>query len=107
MHKHNTNPEKNSLRETCPLILENQPDADHALLDSGNGLKLEQYGRLRIIRPEAQAIWQPELPEREWKKADAVFTGDTSEEGAGRWNFPKQKLSETWPLSNLAGSLFP
>ncbi len=89
----------NPLEFACPVILENQPDKDHALLDSGNGLKLEQYGPLRVVRPEAQAIWKPELHEREWKKADAVFTGDTTEEGAGRWNFPKQKLSETWPLS--------
>ena len=92
-------PLKHSLKETCPLILENQPDGDYALLDSGNGLKLEQYGRLRIIRPEAQAIWQPELPEREWKKVDARFTGDTSEEGSGRWNFPREKLADTWPLA--------
>ncbi|MEM9332486.1 MAG: class I SAM-dependent rRNA methyltransferase, partial [Pseudomonadota bacterium] len=87
-----------SLEEVCPLILENKPDKDHALLDSGNGLKLEQYGQLRIVRPEAQAIWQPELSEREWKKADAIFTGDTSEEGAGRWQFPEKQLPETWPL---------
>lgn len=83
----------------CPVILENTPDDDHALLDSGNGLKLEQYGGLRIVRPEAQAIWQPELADNEWQKADAIFTGDTNEEGTGRWQFPKRKLSETWPLS--------
>ncbi len=92
-------PRKNQLKEACPLILKNLPDGDHALLDSGNGLKLEQYGKLRIVRPEAQAFWQPELHEREWNKADAVFTGDTSEEGAGRWSFPKQKLPDTWPLA--------
>lgn len=87
------------LAETCPVILENLPNKDHALLDSGNGLKLERYGSLRIVRPEAQAIWQPELAETAWQNADAEFTGDVSEEGAGRWNFPRKKLEETWPLS--------
>ena len=90
---------KTALQETCPLILENEPDKNYALLDSGNGIKLEQYGDLRIVRPEAQAIWQPELPEQNWQDVDAVFTGDTSEEGAGRWNFPNRKLPETWPLT--------
>ncbi len=83
----------------CPLILENPPDEDYALLDSGKGLKLEQYGQLRIIRPEAQAIWQPQLPESQWKKADASFTGDTAEEGVGRWHFSNGSLPETWPMA--------
>ena len=83
----------------CPVILENPPDAGHALLDSGNGLKLERYGDLKIIRPEAQALWQPELSQSAWNLADAIFTGDVSEEGKGRWNFPKTPLEETWPLN--------
>lgn len=87
------------ISQICPLILENRPGTDHALLDSGNGLKLERYGKITIVRPEAQALWQPQLPQSIWDQADAVFTGDTTEEGAGRWNFPKKQLSETWPLS--------
>lgn len=86
------------LKDVCPLVLENHPTKDYALLDSGNGLKLERYGKLKIIRPEAQAIWQPEKPKSDWERADAVFTGDTTEEGMGRWAFPKQQLNDTWPL---------
>jgi len=85
--------------EHCPLVLENTADNNHALLDSGNGLKLERYGNISIVRPEAQAIWQPELSKDIWNDADAIFTGDTTEEGAGRWAFPKKQLPETWPLS--------
>jgi 23S rRNA (cytosine1962-C5)-methyltransferase len=84
--------------EKLPVILEVAPHADYALLDSGAGQKLEQYGPYRIVRPEGQAIWQRALPEREWQKADAIFTGDTDEEGLGRWRFPKVPLGETWPL---------
>ena len=86
--------------ETLPLILEVEPGADYALIDSGDGRKLEQYGPYRIDRPEGQAIWRPALPEREWKKADAVFTGDTDEEGIGRWRFPRMPLGETWPMKH-------
>jgi len=84
--------------ERLPLILEVLPDEDYALLDSGNGRKLEQYGAYRIIRPEGQAIWQPAWDEAEWEKADAIFTGDTDEEGMGRWRFPRIPLGETWPM---------
>ncbi|WP_117195347.1 class I SAM-dependent methyltransferase [Rhizobium terrae] len=88
--------------ERVPVILESAGAGDFHLIDSGNGLKLEQYGPYRIVRPEAQALWQPSLPAHLWEKADAVFTGDTDEDGMGRWRFPKEALGETWPLS-LAG----
>jgi len=86
--------------ERLPVILETEPSADYALLDSGNGLKLEQYGPYRIVRPEGQAIWLPSLPQKEWDQADAVFTGNTDEEGIGRWAFPKVPLGETWPMQH-------
>jgi 23S rRNA (cytosine1962-C5)-methyltransferase len=86
--------------ENLPLILETRPTADYALIDSGNGRKLERYGPYLIERPEGQAIWQPALAASEWAKADAVFTGNTEEEGMGRWQFPKRPLGETWPLQH-------
>ncbi len=84
--------------ENLPVILEVSPGEDYALLDSGDGQKLEQYGDYRIIRPEGQAIWRPALSDGEWRKADAIFTGDTDEEGMGRWRFPQVPLGETWPM---------
>ncbi|WP_159592143.1 RsmD family RNA methyltransferase [Chelativorans xinjiangense] len=84
--------------ERLPLILEVTPDENYALLDSGAGRKLEQYGPYRIVRPEGQAFWQPAWDEAEWEKADAVFTGDTDEEGMGRWRFPRTPLGETWSM---------
>lgn len=86
--------------EKLPLILEVAPDADYALLDSGDGRKLEQYGPYRIVRPEGQAIWRPALPDKEWNRADAIFTGNTDEEGMGRWHFPRNPLGETWPMKH-------
>ncbi|MDP3896838.1 MAG: class I SAM-dependent rRNA methyltransferase [Mesorhizobium sp.] len=84
--------------ERLPVILEVAPNEDYALLDSGDGEKLEQYGPYRIVRPEGQAIWRRALPAREWERADALFTGDTDEEGIGRWRFPRTPLGETWPM---------
>ena len=86
--------------ERLPIILETKPNADYALIDSGNGRKIEQYGPYRIERPEGQAIWLPALDESEWKKCDAIFTGNTDEEGMGRWLFSKAPLGETWPMEH-------
>ena len=91
-------PATSRLAGTVPLVLETTADDHYALVDSGNGLKLERYGALTIIRPEGQALWQPALDEAAWRRADAVFTGDTEEDGIGRWRFPKVPLGETWPL---------
>ncbi|MEM8748694.1 MAG: class I SAM-dependent methyltransferase [Pseudomonadota bacterium] len=86
------------LAGSAGIILETRPDSDYALIDSGNGEKLEQYGALTIRRPEGQALWRPSLPAERWEAADAIFTGDTDEEGQGRWHYPSGHLPETWPI---------
>ncbi|KQV44220.1 MULTISPECIES: class I SAM-dependent rRNA methyltransferase [unclassified Rhizobium] len=92
--------------ERVPVILETKGSSDYHLIDSGHGLKLEQYGPYRIVRPEAQALWPPLLPAHVWEKADAVFTGDTDEDGIGRWRFPKEALGETWPMRILDADFY-
>ena len=94
-------PRKTGVRpnEKWPVILETLPDDDYALLDTGDGLKLEQYGKIRLVRPEQQAIWGRSQPDREWDAATAVFTGDTDEEGLGRWRFSDERTGETWPMA--------
>ena len=86
------------LNEKTGIVLETLPTPNYALLDSGNGEKLERYGPLIIRRPEGQAIWQPSLKSQEWDNADATFTGDTDEEGQGRWRYKDEVLPATWPL---------
>ncbi len=86
--------------ERLPVILETKPTNEYALIDSGNGRKLEKYGPYLVERPEGQALWLPNLPQSEWAKADAIFTGNTEEEGMGRWVFPNGPLGETWPTSH-------
>jgi 23S rRNA (cytosine1962-C5)-methyltransferase len=69
---------------------------DFALLDSGHGRKLEQYGPYRFIRPEGQALWSPRLAE--WQ-ADGEFVPGSDEDGGGRWQFAKSVPREGWPLA--------
>jgi 23S rRNA (cytosine1962-C5)-methyltransferase len=70
---------------------------DYILLDSGNGFKLEQYGPYRLVRPEAEAVWTPALPDAEWKKANATYK-PSPEENGGHWEF-RGKPIEQWQLT--------
>ena len=88
-------------REATPVILETSGESGYRLLDTGAGLKLEQYGDIRVVRPEAQALWPKALPDSEWEKTDAIFSGDADDDSTGRWRFPQKGLGETWPLKLL------
>ncbi|WP_040616495.1 class I SAM-dependent methyltransferase [Roseibium sp. TrichSKD4] len=81
-----------------PLILETTGWKDYKLLDMGEGQKLERYGRFTIVRPEPQAMGSRRLKPAQWERADAVFSGDTDEEGPGRWKF-SGNVPETWEMA--------
>ena len=72
-----------------------EPWADWALLDCGNGRKLERYGRYRVVRPEPQAMWAP--AEDNWDP-DATFVPGSDEEGGGRW-IQHRPVPRQWELS--------
>jgi len=59
-----------------------EPWPDWGLIDSGNGQKLERYGRFKVVRPEPQAMWTP--AQSDWNP-DATFLPGSDEEGGGRW----------------------
>jgi 23S rRNA (cytosine1962-C5)-methyltransferase len=80
-----------------PSVMRTRGWADYGLLDSGNGRKLERYGRFTVVRPEPQCLWSPALPAEAWDAADAVFD-PTDEEDAGRWKL-KGQPPEAWPLT--------
>ncbi len=84
-----------------PVILEVAPTPDYALIDSGQGQKLERYGDLTLVRPEAQALWPRRLPKARWDAADAIFTGKEEEEAVGRWSLADAERGETWPMAMM------
>jgi 23S rRNA (cytosine1962-C5)-methyltransferase len=76
-------------------LLESSRWQDYALLDSGDGLKLERFGNYVFVRPESQAMWKRSL-DKEWREAHAVFV-PTGEESGGHWDF-KKKVDEQWEM---------
>jgi 23S rRNA (cytosine1962-C5)-methyltransferase len=86
-------------------LLETSRWKDYALLDSGDGLKLERFGNYIFVRPESQAMWKRSL-DHEWKQAHAVFQ-PTGEESGGHWDF-KKKADDRWEMKyDLIRSLTP
>ena len=76
-----------SLTPPPHIILLPSPDwTDYALLDSGAGMRLERFGPITCIRPDAEAIWRPGLPENAWQAADARFA-PSQEENGGHWEW--------------------
>ncbi|MDO8638768.1 MAG: class I SAM-dependent methyltransferase [Candidatus Daviesbacteria bacterium] len=58
------------------IILTTPNWADYELLDTGNGYRLERFGKYILKRPDPQILWKPKLPKSEWEKADASFEND-------------------------------
>lgn len=84
---------------------------DYELLDSGNFEKLERFGKVILIRPEPQAIWQPILSVEEWKQqAHAHFTREQKDnfrfgdEVKGGWKKLKP-TDDSWQVVYDYGSL--
>lgn len=61
---------------------------DYELIDSGDGKRFERFGQYRLIRPDPQIIWKPNLDTSEWSKADAIFEGE-------KWN-KKSDIPDKW-----------
>ena len=75
-----------------------EPWDDWALIDCGNGQKLERYGPYKVVRPEPQAMWLPAL--ESWDP-DATFVPGSDEEGGGRW-VQHRPVPKQWELSRGA-----
>ena len=69
---------------------------DYALIDTGDGEKLERFGDYTLRRPEPQAIWRKSLTEQQWQTAaDASFMRDSRSEERGEWRL-KPNMPSRW-----------
>ncbi len=82
-------------------ILTTPAGKDYELLDSGDGEKLERYGEVVVARPDPQALWNKNLSESEWQKADAYFRRASTD---ANWSVRRQ-LPDRWQIE-LAGLRF-
>lgn len=71
---------------------------DYELLDSGDMRKLERFGKVRVNRPDPQALWKPKQPVASWT-ADAVFASKDDEDERGAWTFAGKPPPDEWPIA--------
>jgi 23S rRNA (cytosine1962-C5)-methyltransferase len=70
-------------------IFEAKDWKDYELLDTGEGEKLERFGKYHFVRPYEDAVWPKTLSKKEWEKADGKFL--SSKLGAKNgWKFSNE-----------------
>ncbi len=67
---------------------------DYECLKTGNGEKLERWGKYILNRPDPQIIWNKQNIEK-WDKYDAHYHRSNS--GGGFWEF-KNKIPNNWTI---------
>jgi 23S rRNA (cytosine1962-C5)-methyltransferase len=73
-----------------------QDKLDYELLDTGEGEKLERFGKYIFVRPHEDAFWSKTLSKKEWEEIDGKFW--SSKQGAKKgWTF-KNKISGKWSM---------
>jgi len=64
------------------------PSDTYALLDSGDGRKLERFGSYVLARPCSQAVWTPSKPQAFWSTAHATFDREDGNQWHNRSALP-------------------
>ena len=75
-----------------PLLLHAALWNDYALIDSGNGEKLERFGPYFFSRPEPQAFWAKKLSPKIWENVSGKFLTSSSldnDDVIGKWSLDK------------------
>lgn len=69
---------------------------DYELLDCSCGARLERWGKVTLIRPDPQVVWQTPKTHPLWKKADAVY--HRSNTGGGQWEV-HSRIPDRWEIA--------
>ena len=68
---------------------------DYELLDAGGGERLERWGQIVLIRPDAQAVFETEKKDPRWRDAHARYI--RSKTGGGHWETYKP-VPQSWQI---------
>ncbi len=77
------------------LTFTTRQEEEYELLDSGDGEKLERYGKYVVSRPDPQAIWKKQKPQSDWLGAHFKFVRAGKN---GSWQ-AKPHAPKTWDVS--------
>ena len=69
---------------------------DYELIDADNGMRLERWKDIILIRPDPQIIWHDGKRDERWNKAHAVYHRSSS--GGGYWE-RLRAVPDVWSVS--------
>lgn len=72
--------------------------SDYELIDCGDFEKLERFGQYITIRPEPQAVWAKNLPDKEWEKLHHIRFKPRSS-NSGDWIKKKRDMPDRWHIA--------
>jgi len=69
--------------------------SEYELIDCGGYEKLERFGKIILIRPEPQAVWNKKLPESDWTHMHHIrFKGRSAT--SGEWIKKSENIPDRW-----------
>lgn len=69
---------------------------DYSIIATGDGMKLERWNDVYLLRPDPQVIWPERLQMSAYKSLNAIY--NRSESGGGGWKILK-KMPQEWTVS--------
>ena len=69
---------------------------DYSIIATGDGMKLERWNDVYLLRPDPQVIWPERIPMSAYKSLNAIY--NRSESGGGGWKILK-KMPQEWTVS--------
>ena len=64
---------------------------EYQVIDMADGMKLELWNKVKLLRPDPQIIWSEKLNDNLWNDIDATYS--RSNTGGGSWTISNNKLS--------------
>ena len=68
---------------------------DYSIIATGDGMKLERWGSVYLLRPDPQVIWPQKADMSGYKSLNAIY--HRSENGGGGWKILK-KMPQEWTI---------
>lgn len=69
---------------------------DYSIIATGDGMKLERWNEVYLLRPDPQVIWPERIQMSAYKSLNAIY--NRSESGGGGWKILK-KMPQEWTVS--------
>ena len=70
---------------------------EYQILDMADGMKLELWNGIKLLRPDPQIIWKEKTFPELWQDIDAIY--HRSKSGGGSWEILNSKLKDRWEVS--------